>query len=128
LKKNFVDIDTKYQRVWILDGTNKKTKQKIRLMRLNNQNSSVMLLKDPSDLPGGYTSFYRLGEHFYPKFTKVLMIGGGAYTYPKFYLKNFPEKKIDVVEIDPELTELAKKYFYLDTKNKNLPPRRQSLS
>jgi spermidine synthase len=41
------------------------------------------------------------------------MIGGGAFSYPKDYLKMFPEAKIDVVEIDPELTLLARRYFNL---------------
>ena len=43
-----------------------------------------------------------------------LMIGGAGYSYPKHYISQFPDKNIDVVEIDDKVTELAKKYFYLD--------------
>ena len=43
------------------------------------------------------------------------MIGGGAYSYPKSYLREFPWAEMDVIEIDPALTELAKKYFMLNT-------------
>jgi spermidine synthase len=41
------------------------------------------------------------------------MIGGSGYAYPKDYLMRHPEASIDVVEIDPGLTRLAKKYFNL---------------
>ena len=41
------------------------------------------------------------------------MLGGAAYSYPKYFLKNYPEADIDVVEIDPAMTRLAKKYFNL---------------
>lgn len=48
------------------------------------------------------------------------MIGGAAYTYPMHYLKKYPEKTIDVVEIDSKMTQLAQEEFGLDTQNKNL--------
>ena len=41
------------------------------------------------------------------------MIGGAGYSYPKEYLKTYPNAKMDVVEIDPQMTEIAKKYFRL---------------
>ena len=43
-----------------------------------------------------------------------LMIGGAGYSYPKYYISNYTDKNMDVVEIDEDVTELAKKYFYLD--------------
>ncbi len=46
------------------------------------------------------------------------MIGGAAYEFPKYYVENCPEAEIDVVEIDPEVTELAKEYFNLEKHNK----------
>ena len=41
------------------------------------------------------------------------MIGGGGYSIPKFILQNFKDKRIDVVEIDPKMTDIARKYFGL---------------
>lgn len=40
------------------------------------------------------------------------MIGGGGYSYPKDYLQKNDEARMDVVEIDPKITELAREYFY----------------
>jgi spermidine synthase len=42
---------------------------------------------------------------------RALMIGGAGYSYPKDYIRTHPESRMDVVEIDPALTELAGKYF-----------------
>jgi len=35
--------------------------------------------------------------------TDVLMIGGGAFVYPRFFFQQYPEARMDVVEIDPAL-------------------------
>jgi spermidine synthase len=41
------------------------------------------------------------------------MLGGGAYSYPKDFLAQFPKATMDVVEIDPGITELARNFFNL---------------
>lgn len=45
-----------------------------------------------------------------PKNKNILMLGGGAFTIPN-YLATRTNSTIDVVEIDPQLTDIAKKYF-----------------
>jgi len=42
---------------------------------------------------------------------KVLFMGGGGYTFPRFIEAKYPKAKIHVVEIDPEITRVAKKYL-----------------
>ncbi|MGI6032504.1 MAG: spermidine synthase [Coriobacteriales bacterium] len=44
----------------------------------------------------------------------VLMLGGGGYAWPKYVISHYPEVHMDVVEIDPVITSIAKRYFYLD--------------
>ncbi|MBI4128217.1 MAG: fused MFS/spermidine synthase [Parcubacteria group bacterium] len=44
---------------------------------------------------------------------RALMVGGAAYSYPKYFLKTYPEAFMDVVEIDPGMTALARRYFNL---------------
>ena len=44
----------------------------------------------------------------------TLMIGGAGYSYPKYFISNYTDKNMDVVEIDEDITEIAKEYFYLD--------------
>ena len=37
-----------------------------------------------------------------------------GYSYPKYFISHYENKNMDVVEIDPKITEIAKEYFYLD--------------
>jgi spermidine synthase len=46
------------------------------------------------------------------------MIGGGAFSYPKYFSANYPRLQMDVVEIDPKVTQTAKDYFlFVETNN-----------
>jgi len=69
---------------------------------------------DGDDLAFRYTPFYHLLRHFRPGFANTLMIGGAGYTFPRDYLRTYPDAAIDVVEIDPKMTEIARQYFRLD--------------
>jgi len=111
--KGFIDIDTAYNRVWIYDHIHLGTNKMVRTMGINNENHSSMFL-DSDALVNEYTEYYHLAKHFNPDFKKTLMIGGAGYSYPKNFLLRYPEATIDVVEIDPGVTELAKKYFRLE--------------
>lgn len=111
-KNGLVDVDTAYNRVWIYDFTDQITNRQVRMMGINNENHSLMFL-DSDELANEYTKYYHLAKFFNPGFKKSLMIGGGGYSFPKDYLNKYTEATIDVVEIDPELTELSKKYFRL---------------
>ncbi len=43
----------------------------------------------------------------------ALFIGGGGYTMPRFLEVMFPDSSVEVVEIDPEVTEVAVEYLAL---------------
>ena len=45
---------------------------------------------------------------------RVLMLGGGGFSYPKHALATHPELSMDVVEIDPAVVRLARRWFFLD--------------
>ncbi len=105
----FVDVNTRYNRVWIYDVQGRSP---YRMMQINESFDSAMYLTTDR-LANRYTQFYDLGRHFKPDFKHALMIGGAGYSYPKEYLKKYAPATIDVVEIDPEITELARKYFGL---------------
>ncbi len=111
-KAGFIDVDTGYNRVWIYDYTDAGTNKPVRIMRINNINSSSMFLNS-DELANEYTKYYHLVKHFNPGFKNTLMLGGAGYSYPKDFLLKYPEATIDVVEIDPMVTGLAKKYFKL---------------
>jgi len=111
-KSGLIDVDTTYNRVWIYDYVNKNTNKITKIMGINNENHSSMFL-DNDDLVNEYTKYYHLAKYFNPNFEKTLMLGGAGYSFPKDFLLKYPESYIDVIEIDPKITELAKKYFRL---------------
>ncbi len=112
LNNGIVDIDTQYNRVQIYNAIEAKTGQKIKMMRINGGYDSAMYLKN-DELVFDYTKYFRLINYFKSDFKKTLMIGGAGYSIPKDYLKNNPMAQMDVVELDPALTGLARKYFNL---------------
>jgi spermidine synthase len=105
-----IDVNTRYNRVWIYDGFYRSVKGPVRYMQVNEEHDSGIALEN-NDLVFPYTKYYRLDNHFKPGFNRALMIGGAAYTYPMDFLRRYPKATIDVVEIDPGVTALAKKYF-----------------
>lgn len=111
-KKLLADVDTAYNRIWIYDRKDKTTGDAVRLMSINNENSSAMYL-EKNTLVFEYTKYYDLAEHFFPNFRSTLMLGGAGYSYPKYFLNKYPEATMDVVEIDSDITKLAEKYFNL---------------
>ena len=82
-------------------------------MGINGENHSSMFL-DSDELVNETTKYFHLAAHFNPAFKKTLMIGAAAYSFPMSFLKTYPDATIDVVEIDPALTEIAKKYFNMN--------------
>lgn len=65
-----------------------------------------------------YTKFFRLDRLINNTPKKALMIGGCGYSYPMDFLNSYPGATIDVVEIDPKMTEVAKKHFGLTINNR----------
>jgi len=110
--KSFVDVDTAYNRVMIYNSEDSKTGKPVKIMRINDERSSAMFLDD-DELVFQYLKYYDLAAFYNPDFQKTLMVGGSGYAYPKHFLKKYPSKEIDVVEIDAQLTELARAHFGL---------------
>jgi spermidine synthase len=110
-----LSIDTKYNTVWLYNYIDRESQKPVLGLFFDPFDiQSAMFVDDPDKLVFAYTKFYRLAEYFEPGFKKALMIGGCAYSFPKYFLSNYKEALIDVVEIDQGLTEIAKKYFHLE--------------
>lgn len=90
----------------------------ILIMQLGRQRAGGKSLTE-RPLPFNYLYYFRLAEQFKPNFQKTLMLGGAAYSFPQYFLKSYPHSEMNVVEIDPEVTRVAKEYFGLKD-NKNL--------
>jgi predicted membrane-bound spermidine synthase len=113
------EADTLYSHVSVIDRKDPLTAERLRTLAINIENHSSMSLDSPR-LVNEYTKYYHLLRHFVGDFQNSLMIGGAGYSFPKDYLGKYEGKSIDVVEIDPGVTEIAKEYFSLDTSDSRL--------
>ena len=112
--KGLRDIDTKYSRVQIFGATDGNTGRPIRAMSIDPYFVQSVIYLDGDDLFAKYNRYYHLLRHIRPDFRTALMIGGAGYTFPQNYLRTYPGALIDVVEIDPQMTEIARQYFRLE--------------
>ena len=86
----------------------------IRNLHFDNSYQSAMDVNNPLEMVFGYTSYLHLGVVARPEPERVLFIGLGGGSAPKKFLNDYPSiKQIEVVEIDPEVAEVAYCYFDL---------------
>ena len=113
-----LSLDTQYHRILLYDEKQKDGRVKRSLITDPFGAQSVMYLDSPQSLSGEYSQFYDIGIHSTKANGNFLLLGGGGYSYPKHFSRSFPKAKLDVVEIDSELINIAKKYFaYQDKRN-----------
>ncbi|MFK5878488.1 MAG: fused MFS/spermidine synthase [Flavobacteriaceae bacterium] len=104
-----IDLDTDYSRIFITESQYKN--RDARFMAINGYVNSGMYIDNSTELIYEYAQFYDIVDYYLPNSKNAIMFGAGAYSYPKHFQKKFPKKQLDIVEIDPTLTEIAKKYF-----------------
>lgn len=88
----------------------------VRVLKVDDGNESATYtdLNKVTDLVIEYTKYYDAMFNANININNILMIGGCGYSYPKYFISNYLDKFIDVIEIDDMVTNIAKKYFYLD--------------
>lgn len=116
LAKNYDlhDFDTSYNRVRVWTSTQEATNKRIRVLTFDPFSTQSSMFLDSDEMASKYLEFYHLLRHFNPTFQKTLNVGGAGYSFPKEYLRKYPNKQIDVVEIDPQVTKIAKDFFRLE--------------
>ena len=72
---------------------------------------SMLDLAHPNRLVVPYTQFMFLSYSFRPEQERVLIVGLGGGSMVHFLKKFDPELKVDVVEIDPAVVDIARRFF-----------------
>lgn len=109
-----VQIDTAYNHLSIVESIDTRNGRRVRVLITNpDAAQSLMYMDHPSDLVSEYTKFYDLAFHYKPGTKRILMLGGGGYCVPRHLLASSHDVSIDVVELDPGVTEAARQYFNL---------------
>lgn len=111
---SYVSYDTQYGRILIYNTM--RNDKAARILNIDSGYESATYIDEENwnELVFEYAKYYDLMFDINPDIKDTLMIGGAGYSYPKYFISNFENANMDVVEIDGEITEIAKKYFYLD--------------
>ena len=106
-------FDTEYARLTLFQPDDPKTGRKLQALSNDPYFVQSAVFLDSDDLVFDYNRFFHLAGYYRPRIDRSLMIGGAGYTFPRDYLRKYPEAKIDVAEIDPGMTQIARDYFRL---------------
>ncbi|HUP32791.1 MAG TPA: fused MFS/spermidine synthase, partial [Gaiellaceae bacterium] len=106
LKVRFAE-DTRYHRLAVVDDADS------RYLRFDNSLQSAMYLDDPFRTRYRYTDFFHLGIAYNPDARDVLFVGLGAGSSEKRMWRDFPELRIQAVELDPVVVDVAYEWFEL---------------
>lgn len=97
--------DTPYSHLDVVDSNG------IRTLYLNSMPHSAMYLNGSSSLVFTYTKYFALGFVFNDDIKEVLFLGGGGFSGPKRFLEDYSDVNVDVVEIDPDVIRVSKRFF-----------------
>jgi spermidine synthase len=75
---------------------------------------SVAKVGDPDHLELPYAPVMLSGLALCPEPKRVLVVGLGGGSIPSFLHKHYPKTRVDAVEIDPVVVEVAKQFFGLN--------------
>ncbi|MCL1889943.1 MAG: fused MFS/spermidine synthase [Desulfovibrionaceae bacterium] len=106
-------LDTRYSHLHIWES-NHADRLRMRVLSTPPQlTQAAMDLDDPQRLCLEYTKHFSLAWQLRPEAEKFLLLGGAAYSIPKYLLGTRDRLALDVVEIDPAMTALARELFAL---------------
>jgi spermidine synthase len=106
--------ESDYYTIKLKKNTNQGEEYPLESLILDHLVHSYTDLKDPYYLEYEYIRMYeevvrwQAGQR---GTFKVLFLGGGGYTFPRYIEAEYPDVEVDVVEIDPEITRVAKNYL-----------------
>ncbi len=113
--EGFHDFDTRYSRVFVYGSKEPETGRSMQAMATTPRyTQSAMYLDEPDALALKYTRFFKVAWSFRPSARRCLVLGGGGYSFPKYALARYPDLRVDVVELDPGVTDLARRFFALE--------------
>jgi len=106
-------IDTQYDRYTIREIADPASgRPLIGLSRDQYSAESVSYGDTGAPYPFEYYRYYDVASHLSgKKVNKALLIGGGTFSYPRLFVAANPGAKMDVVEIDGALYDIAKSRF-----------------
>jgi len=106
------ETETQYQRVALLIDSDDNGDFYLSMYNDNSLQGSMYFDRD--DSPHPYKQYWDVAKLQLPSIRKALVLGGGAYSYPKEIEKDYPKAEITVVELDRDVSLIAQAFFRLD--------------
>ncbi len=97
--------DTRYHQLAVIEDDDRRT------LRFGSSFQSETYVKDPFKTAYGYTDYFFLGPAYKPDARNMLFLGLGGGSAPKRVWRDFPELKLQVVELDPVVVDVARRFF-----------------
>jgi spermidine synthase len=69
-------------------------------------------VKDPTELLLAYSKAAMCGLGIVPQPSRMLIVGLGGASMPKYLRSIYPDAQIDIAELDPDVAKAAKDYFF----------------
>lgn len=85
----------------------------IRVLSFAHHRQSSMYLDSPFDTDFEYPSYFHIALAIKPDATRTLAIGLGGGTVVKRMWRDYPEMRVDAVELDPDVVDVAQRFFAL---------------
>ncbi|HSK47409.1 MAG TPA: fused MFS/spermidine synthase [Coriobacteriia bacterium] len=101
------ETDSAYHRLRVTDNAG------IRLLRFERNRQSSMYLDDPFETDFEYPGYLHLTMALRPDAARTLVIGLGGGSVVKRMWRDYPRMSLDVVELDPEVVDIARRFFAL---------------
>ena len=85
----------------------------LRVLRFTRNRQSSMYLDAPFDTDFEYPGYFHVALALDPAATRTLVIGLGGGSVVKRMWRDYPEMHIDAVELDPDIVDVARRFFAL---------------
>ena len=102
-----------------LSARQNPTGEPVRVMQMGGVYQSATYL-DPQKVNEPVFTYYKAFDNLFAapaafcrQTPNILLLGGGAFSYPKHLLHTHASATIEVVEIDRHVVDMARDYFYL---------------
>ena len=107
-KKILYDKESRYNTIRVVeDEEGLRTLQ----FREYGARQSVAKVDDPDHIELAYARVMPIGLAFVEEPKRILIVGLGGATIPRLLHKHYPRTVIDVVDIDPDVVYVAKRFF-----------------
>lgn len=83
----------------------------MRVLYFDNAPQSQMKVADPVSGSFEYCDYFSAAFLFKPDIKDALMLGLGGGSIPKRFLQDYPDVRMDVVDVDAQVVDVAKRFF-----------------